>query len=100
MSFVELASVDLADAGTQIKANNDYFWSSWMQGLGYRNSVGNFRQSNYATEYGTYSEVEEGLYTIFDSTRDDILISEIYFEGAVSKFNSSIWYLTGKATTP
>lgn len=69
-----------------------------MQGIGLRNNVSKFRASNYGREMKTWSDEDKGLYTIFDSKQDDILISEIYYDKVVAKFNGTIWALKGKET--
>ena len=63
---------------------DDYFWSGVMEGAGkFGGPIYRFANSTRADQQGTM--LEDGLYTIFDSSSDEILLSSIYFNSMVDR---------------
>lgn len=85
-SSVTFGQSDLFADGTIMTINEDYFWSSYMEGAGkWGGPMFRFGNSTEAEIAGTWSPNGEGLYTIFDSTSEDILISSIFFDSLVEE---------------
>lgn len=70
--------------GAKIPVIDDYFWSSWMQGIQTSNSTeGSFRLER--ANQAVWNEEVQGVYTIFDSASPDIVISSLWFDGLVEE---------------
>ena len=70
--------------GAKIAINDDFFWSSWMNGIGYGDDIENLYSFDRAN--GTiWDEEQGGVYTIFDSASPDIMISHLYFDDFVNQ---------------
>lgn len=83
-SGVQFGVADLAGDGAYMNILDDYFWSGVMEGAGkFGGPIYRFANSTQADKQGT--ALYDGLYTIFDSSSEDILLSSIYFDSMVDR---------------
>ena len=62
----------------------DFFWSISTDGIKFGQDSDNyFTWTN--TEQGVWTYGETGLYTIFDISAPDIMISELYFDSVMEQ---------------
>ena len=76
------------DEASRIEVIDDYFWSSWMQGIQIgRTTI--FHYSFDLSSQAVWNETESGVYTIFNTASPDLTISNIWFDSFVEMLNET-----------